>query len=147
MKRAFLLPQSISVGLLSLVLWLAGAGLALAEEAVDAAPRLEKPLAERAQARWNALIVGELADAYAFETPGYRATVTPAQFRSRFGAMVRWRGATVAATEVSKTGDHAQVKVMVDYQGPDPMGQLYTGRRPLFERWILSEGEWWHVQD
>ena len=123
-----------------------GLGVARAvEEGTTVSP--EQQITERALARWNALIAGKFADAYVLESPAYRSTVTVAQFQSQFGAAVRWIGATIHSIEVSDTGDRARVKVMLDYQAPDPTGSLYTGHRPIFERWVTSQGEWWHVQD
>lgn len=107
----------------------------------------EAQLAKRVKARWAALSKGDFAEAYRYETPGYRATVTLRQFRSQFGSAVHWRGAEVQHLDVSETGDRAVVQVLLEYEAPTPVGDTYVNRRPLKERWIASEGDWWHVRD
>jgi len=113
----------------------------MAESAVEA--RLRK----RAEARWAALANGDFATAYTYETPGYRATVTPQQFQSQFGSATRWRGAEVQHLDVSETGDRAEVVVLLTYEAVTPIGDTYVNRRPMNERWIASEGDWWYVRD
>lgn len=107
----------------------------------------EQHLSERVEARWAALAEGDFAKAYEYETPGYRDTVTPQQYPSQFGRAVRWIGAEVLHLDVSETGDRAEVKVLLEYEAPTPVGDTYTNRRPLNERWIASEGDWWYVRD
>lgn len=107
----------------------------------------EARLRERVEARWAALAAGDYDKAYGYETPGYRATVSSRQYRSRFGGAVSWRGAKVSDLTFAETGDRAEVKVRLTYEAPLPTGETYTNTRPLRERWISAEGDWWHVRD
>jgi predicted lipid-binding transport protein (Tim44 family) len=103
--------------------------------------RAESAIAERAQARWDALIEGDFKKAYQYETPGYRAVFSERAFESRFGKNVRWQEAKVRA--VTLDGDTAEVRVLVEYQSVTSTGQVVDGVRPLWERWQLVDGEWW----
>ncbi|NBC49497.1 MAG: hypothetical protein GVY22_16295 [Gammaproteobacteria bacterium] len=109
-------------------------------------PSLQR-LKDRAEARWAALSKRDFAKAYAYETPGYRSTASLEQFESQYGSAVRWLGANVSEVELAKGDARAKVKVQLDYEAPDALGQVYTGKRSLLERWIVSEGEWWYVRD
>ena len=120
-----------------------GSGSNVSENAQAA----ELQVRQRAQQRWAALVARDFAAAYAYETPGYRSTVSPEQFQSRFGAAVRWRGATVEAVAIDAAGDRAEVTIQLDYEAPDALGGLYTNRKAMRERWIASEGTWWYVRD
>ncbi|MEA3638340.1 MAG: hypothetical protein VBE63_00165 [Lamprobacter sp.] len=124
------------------------AGQGAESDPIQADDRLsEQHLSDRVEARWAALAEGDFAKAYEYETPGYRDTVTPQQYPSQFGRAVRWIGAEVLHLDVSETGDRAEVKVLLEYEARTPVGDTYTNRRPLNERWIASEGDWWYVRD
>ena len=116
-------------------------------ETVESQQTAEQQIRQRAEDRWAALSQRDFAAAYEYETPGYRSTVSIAQFQSQFGAAVRWIGASVESVTFAETGDRAEVKVQLDYEAPDALGGLYTNRRAMFERWIASEGNWWYVRE
>lgn len=116
-------------------------------QAAQTHPLSEQRLAERVEARWAALAAGDFTKAYGYETPGYRDTVTPQQFQAQFGSAVQWHGAEVRHLEVADTGDRAEVEVLLDYEVSSPIGNTYSNRRPLNERWIASDGDWWYVRD
>jgi hypothetical protein len=107
----------------------------------------DQRLTQRAEARWTALADRDFNAAYAFESPAYRATVTPQQFQGRFGVAARWLGAKVDSVVIAESGDRADVKVSLRYETQTPLGGPYTAARLVSERWISTEGEWWHVDD
>lgn len=98
----------------------------------------EVAVEHRAQARWDALIAGDVEKAYGYTSPAYRSTRDLNQFRARFGTAVRHTGAEVSRVECDE--ERCSVMVMVTYEVP----QLGTGNtRALRETWIHSAGEWW----
>lgn len=145
------MPSLVSVVVVFVMLFAVSTSFAADAGAAESKNEMRQPteqrLKDRAEGRWAALSKRDFAKAYAYETPGYRSTASLEQFRSQFGSAVRWRGASVSEVEVAEGGDRAKVKVLLDYEAPDALGQVYTGRRSLFERWIVSEGEWWYVRD
>ena len=52
-------------------------------------------LKARAEARWDALIKGDIEKAYIYTTPEYRAVVNLQQYKGKYGRVLDWRGARV----------------------------------------------------
>ncbi len=99
----------------------------------------EEAVKARAQARWNALVKGDLKAAYAFLSPGSRAITT----QEAYGASVRtgfWKSAVVerAACDAPQACE-AQVSIEYEYQGQ-------RVKTPLRETWIREGTDWWFVQ-
>lgn len=98
----------------------------------------EKLVAERAEARWAALIKGDLNAAYAYLTPATRATVTLDQYKGRIRPGI-WRAAK--AQKVKCDGDVCGVGMQITYDMPKMKG-ITT---PLEETWIIENGTAWYV--
>jgi hypothetical protein len=98
----------------------------------------EEIVAERAQARWDALLQGDVATVYGFTSPAYRSGISQNRFRARFGGAVRWTKAEVH--EVTCEEDRCRVVVLVSYRAAR---ERMENTRPIEETWIHSEGEWW----
>lgn len=105
-------------------------------------PNHEERLTQRAQERWSALVAGDFERAYEYETPGYRQVYSLQTFKNRFGQNVRWQDAKVRA--VTLEGDVAEVRVLLSYKSLNLEGRLIEGERPVWERWLLVDGEWWY---
>ena len=98
----------------------------------------EEVVEERAQARWDALLAGDVEQAYGYASPAYRSAKDLPRFQARFGSAIRRTAAEVTIVECN--AERCSVTVMVTYEVP----QLRTGNtRALRETWILSDGEWW----
>lgn len=110
---------------------------------VDQTP--EERVAERAEARWNAMIEGDWQEAYALLTPGYRESTPFNRWRGRIGTAATWKSVTVQDI-VCAEDDLCQVTVLLDYEVSFPRFGVENrpGRRPLAETWLLVDGEWWH---
>lgn len=104
-------------------------------------------LVERADARWQALIAGDFAKAYGYETPAYREAHTQRMFMSRFGGAVAWTAAKTMEVKLDESGEAATVRVMISYQTMDAWGGVMEGHRPVDERWVRTGGEWWHINN
>lgn len=99
----------------------------------------EEIVKERAQARWDALVKGDLLAAYGFFSPGSRAMLTPVQYANsiRLGF---WKSAKVEKVECA-TQDSCFAHVAIEYE--------FQGKRtktPLGETWIREGSDWWYIQ-
>jgi hypothetical protein len=98
---------------------------------------VEKLVMSRAQQRWDALMQGELNQAYAFISPSGRAKLQAQDYRARVNT-AHFRKAVVQ--EATCQADSCEVKVSLDYVvGTMPLSQS------LSEIWILDKGKWWFV--
>lgn len=105
----------------------------------------EEIVAERAQARWDALIAGDPASAYEYRTPGYRekASVTDHAVQySRRG--VTWTASEVRDVECAEA--RCEVEISIAYRADGAPGVLsgMEGRRSIKEIWLQIDGEWWY---
>ena len=123
---------------LAVLILLALAGCAMA-------PKTD-PVVERAQARWDALVAGDLETAYTFYSPGYRSSTSLIDFgvemRTR---QVRWTAA--AYRDHSCEGDRCEVRFDVGFRVPRPVPGLnvYDGTDVVEDTWIRSDGQWWYL--
>lgn len=114
---------------------------------MDKADIVREEVAQRVNARWQALIRQDIAEAYTFETPAYRKTYTSAQYAARFGSQVVWTGVDVLKLEIDQKSQHAKVQVQVSYTALLPNGGTYDSQRVLIERWKQQDGRWWYLSD
>ena len=99
----------------------------------------EDVVKEKAQARWDALVKGDIKAAYAFMSPGSRSIITPegyeASIRKGF-----WKSAVVEKVECS-SAQSCDALATIEYE--------YLGKRtktPLRETWIKEGSEWWYLR-
>lgn len=99
----------------------------------------DEQVRERALARWEALLAGDIEKAYDFTAPSFRSAVSMQAYRARFGASVRWTDSRIR--DISCDGEQrCKVTMMVDYRVP----RLGIGnQRAIEETWLLIDGEWW----
>jgi hypothetical protein len=93
---------------------------------------------QRAQARWDALIRGDVNAAYEFLSPGTRAVTSQAVYKGKIRPGM-WRSAKVRSVECE--ADVCSVKLLIDYDVRGAKG-LET---PLTEKWIIESGNAWYV--
>jgi hypothetical protein len=103
-------------------------------------------LRSRAQARWDALIKGDIATVYGFTSPEYRAVVSEQQFRGKYGSVVDWRLAEVKNISYDSP-TVATVSVEVTYRTwlrgmPD---KPVEAKSLIPEKWIYNNREWWYT--
>jgi hypothetical protein len=104
----------------------------------------EEIVRERAQARWNALLIGDFERAYGYISPGGRAVVPYATYRGRIGGAVTWKSAEVASV-TCETLEKCSVQVKVSYQPVMRRATIGTIERSLNETWVVDAGQWWFV--
>lgn len=98
----------------------------------------EKAVAARAEARWAALIKGDLDSAYTFLSPGSKAATSLALYKSKVKPGI-WRGAK--AQKVTCDADVCQVTMAITYD----IRQFKGIETPLAENWIIEKGAAWYV--
>jgi len=97
----------------------------------------EQVVKARAQARWDALVKGDIETAYGFLGPGSRAVNSLEAYK----ASIRkdfWTDAKVESVKCE--GDTCEVSARIEYK--------FRGSRtktPLEETWIRQQGNWWYV--
>ena len=93
---------------------------------------------DRAQGRWDALLRGDVAAAYAYLSPATRGTVSLLQYQQRIRVGF-WKRALVETVscepEVCKVG----LRITYDFGGAKGV------ETPLSESWIKGDGKWWAV--
>ena len=100
---------------------------------------VEQIVAERAQARWDALLAGDFETAYSFAAPSYRDVVDAVRFQQGLGGHASWLGANVR--EVTCREDVCEAMVRLKYRSPMPPRMEFE--TDDIERWLSEDGEWW----
>lgn len=93
---------------------------------------------ERAQARWNALVQGDVKTAYEFFSPGSRTALTLADFASgiRIGF---WKAVVVDQVECG--AETCEVRSTIEY---DHRGMRI--KTPHRETWVREGSNWWFLR-
>lgn len=108
-------------------------------------PKTE-PVVERAQARWNALVAGDLETAYSYLSPGFRSTTSLIDYgvtlRSR---PVRWTSA--AYKDHSCEESRCIVRFDIGFRVPRPVPGLkvWDGSDVVEDTWVRTGGQWWYL--
>lgn len=93
---------------------------------------------ERAKARWNAELKGDLDASYTFLSPATRQVVSLATYKTR-GQATRLKAAEVESVKCE--GAACRVRVLVTYDH-----RLMKGiTTPIEEDWIIEDGQAWYV--
>ena len=127
--------------------WLsvAAAVLALAAcERFQAPP--EEVVAERAAARWQAMIDKDVEKAYGFISPGLRSTTPMNVFQGQvYTRTMERKRAEVLSVACEPDVCTAKVKLTYIYRGAMAAMAGQESHSILDERWIRSDGAWWYV--
>lgn len=124
-------------------------GTAVLLAACSGPPRpAEEIVAERAQARWDALIAQDPETAYQYRTPGYREKTKKIDHAIQYSRRrITWTSAEVR--EVECDGRRCKLEVLIGYRADGAPGVLsgMEGRRPVEEIWLQIDDEWWYSED
>jgi hypothetical protein len=106
---------------------------------VDSAPEeKQKFVAQRAEARWQLLLKGDLAGAYEFLSPGSKATMSLDLYKAKIKPGM-WREARVE--KVDCQAEVCSVVMQITYDRK----QMKGIQTPLMESWIIEKGSAWYV--
>jgi len=128
----------LALSAVAVVLAAPGCATAPAIEKDIPAEQREKIVAERAEARWRALIAKDVPVAYTFLSPGSKASVSLDQYRKRIKPGI-WKQAK--AQKVTCDGDICNVTINITYD-TERMKGIET---QLAESWIIEKGNAWYV--
>ncbi len=114
-------------------------GLAVAISACAVLDRRppEAVVKDRAQARWDALVKGDIEAAYGYLSPGYRSFTSLEQYTKSVSKGF-WK--SVVVNDAVCTADSCEVGATIEYE--------FQGRRvksPYKEKWIREGSNWWFV--
>lgn len=115
-------------------------------EVVSAAQTGENsPVGERAVARWQHIIAGRFAEAYALLSPGYRQTITQPDYEMAIrNRPLRWTDASYMDQSCTSE-DLCTVKIMLNFEVQMPSVGTVKSQDVLEEKWIRSEGQWFFL--
>jgi hypothetical protein len=121
------------------------AGLMLTACATTGGVTTESPLelkkaavTERAKARWQAVIDGDVAKAYGFLSPGSKAVTSLESYKAR-ARLTGFRSADIESVACETEACKVQVRVTLDHR-------LMKGiPASLEETWVLENGYYWYV--
>lgn len=128
---------------LSLLALVAAGALLAACASLQTKP--EDAVTERANARWQALLKGDMAKAYAYSAPGFRAVVDLEGFRGRTGIAGRWLGAQVANVSCD-TPERCKAVIKLEFATLMPGFSKDRMTTHIDETWLLEDGQWWIFQ-
>jgi hypothetical protein len=119
---------------------LVGGGLAgCAGIGVDSSPEAkQKVVAERAQARWQLLIKGDLAGAYEFMSAGSKAAMPLDVYKAKMRPGY-WRAANVEKVDCVAEVCSVVMELVYDRK------QMKGIQTPSNETWIIEKGSAWYV--
>jgi len=107
----------------------------------------EQAVSARANLRWQSLIEGRWADAYALLTPGYKEANTLGGFQANYiGSPVIWKSFEVGAV-VCEIADRclADVKIEFELTGGMPGVPKMQTQQTVQEVWLFVGGNWHHL--
>jgi hypothetical protein len=106
---------------------------------VDSSPQAKQRLvAERAQARWQVLMKGDVEGAYQFLSAGSKTVTSLAVYKSKIRPGM-WREAKVGKVECE--AEICKVLMQITYDT-----RLMKGiQTPLDESWIIENGSAWYI--
>jgi hypothetical protein len=112
------------------------AGFGISKDSDPAAK--QKVVAQRAEARWQSLIKGDLDAAYAYMSEGSKATTSLAVYKAKIRPGM-WRQAKVERVECEAEVCRVVMQITLDHK-------LMKGiQTALDENWIIEKGSAWYV--
>ena len=105
----------------------------------------EDAVKQRSEARWQALIKGDMESAYTFSAPGYKAAIDLTTFKGKTGIAGRWLGAEVMRVECDQPV-RCKAVIRLDYTLLIPGFSKAKMNTHIDETWLLEDGQWWIFQ-
>lgn len=138
-------PPATTHGLLLALLGVLMFSLLSACATSGSGPEKEK-IENRAQARWDALLAGDVETAYGYFSPGYRSSVSLIDYAVEL-RMRRVNWTSAAYKEHSCENKTCDVKFTVGYKivRALPGVPTFESQSIVDERWIQIDGQWWYL--
>ena len=108
----------------------------------------ETQIEQRVNARWDALLTGDLAGAYEYLSPGYRSSVSSLNYqRSILLKRVQWTNARFIESNCTETTCKAKINLDYVLYGALPGVKSFAGTQAIHESWVLTDGNWYLVPE
>jgi hypothetical protein len=127
----------------SLVLVVFGVFVACGTASAVAKKSAEQEVSERVDAYWKAKVEGRYADAYGFEDPLFRRTVSIERYIKTRGVAGRWKKYSIK--DIKLNGDSAETKVVVLVDFSFLGAKKDSPPINVKGRWSKIDGTWYHV--
>lgn len=123
--------------------------LAVLLTACAAAPASQpQSLAERAQARWDALLAQDFEKAYQFLTPGTRSSISMIDYTVAFRLRrVQYNSARYLDEECLDNA--CTVRMNMGYTLHNALRGVpeFKGKSTIKEKWVRVDGNWWFLPE
>jgi hypothetical protein len=136
MRGRGLMGKAIVTGVLAASVFVSGCATVVPDSP-------ERTVRERAQARWTALLAGDIDAAYSYLPPSYRAIHDIKYYRGTINNVVERKAAEVVSVECKAEVCTAKVRIDAVFA---PMANALI-KTFADEKWIVEDGAWWHFQD
>lgn len=106
----------------------------------------EEAVAERAKARWEHILAGDVESAWELYSPGYRSAVSARALAAKIANQrVRWTDAKFLGVACEPDICHPRFDVTYKYRVPVRAVGVVTNTRAITEDWIRVDGKWFYV--
>jgi hypothetical protein len=123
-------------------------GILLIVSACATTTSSQEMIEERAMARWEVLLSGDLPAAYEYLSPGFRSSVSSLQYqRSVLRRRVRWTNARYIESNCDETACKVQISLNYTLYGALPGVKSFEGTQTIEESWVLVNGTWYLVPE
>ncbi len=139
MKHGFIRNDLMLAGLACSLMLLSACATTAVDTKIDS-------IEQRATARWEALLGGDLQAAYEYLSPATRSSINSLQYqRSVLLQKVRWTGAQYIEESCEETT--CKVTISLDYviHGALPGIRSFEDSQVVEESWVLVDGVWYFV--
>jgi hypothetical protein len=136
----------MSIGIKVNMMRVAAVAAAFALAACATAPRQPESPGERAQARWDALLSGDYAGAYAYLTPGTRSSITEIEYTVAFKMRrVHYDSARFMGEECDENTCTVRMDMGYTLAGALRGVPEFKGKAVVKEKWVRVDGKWWFL--
>lgn len=104
-------------------------------------------VAERAQARWDAMVRREFETAWQYYAPGFRQQLPAEAFAGEMAIRpLKWTAAEILEVDCPEKAPRCEVRARVDYQVPAGLPGVGTlkSKAGVKEIWLQIDGKWWY---
>lgn len=123
-----------------------GALVLLVSACAGTTGKVDDPLLERAELRWDSLLSKDLDTAYGLYSPGYRSKKSRVDFEIDLRMQrVKWTSAEYIDRECSEQKCLMRFKIGFTVRQPVPGLDEFSNFSFVEETWIKTRGEWWYV--
>jgi hypothetical protein len=113
-------------------------------------PAPDEIVAERAKARWEAMVARDFEAAWQYYSPGFREQMAAADFAVEMSRRpVRWTASEILEVTCADDEPKCTVRARVNYDAPSGLpgvGRL-SSRSGVTETWLQIGDQWWYSQD